>query len=73
MIEKLKTQNSHRRLSTLNHLEALGLKCKTDRKGKKTKGKGLNTVRNDFKALKQSEKMNQDQNSSSESPRIGKP
>ena len=53
---KEKTQNSHGRLSTLKHLEALGLECKTNGKGKTTRGKGPNIIKNDFKALNQSEK-----------------
>ena len=35
---KPRTQNSHGRLNRLKHLENLGLKIKTERKGKKTEG-----------------------------------
>ena len=38
LTEHIETKNSHRKLDTLQHLESLGLECKIDKNGKKTKG-----------------------------------
>ena len=55
--DQTRTKNSHERLDTLKHLDALGLEYKIDRRGQKTRGWRSQSVKQGFKTLRQSKKV----------------
>ena len=72
-LNERKPKNTHGRLDSQKHLDALGLECKIERNRKTTKGWRLQSVKLDSSALKQPKKQDQNNKSVPESIEHSKP